>query len=141
MTSSSITVQWEAVDCIHHNGDITGYSVGYGVLGSGSIQTMNISGGGVTEATISSLKSIIAYSIKVAAVNSAGIGVYSDDLKSNTIGKCIALGSNRRYILCFSKCINLPQLTCNGQSYHTHTLPSHSVPHEVHSNHGILFLI
>ena len=34
VTSSSITVQWGAVNCIHHNGDITGYSVRYGVQGS-----------------------------------------------------------------------------------------------------------
>ena len=42
-TSSSITVQWGAVDCIHHNGDITGYSVLYGVQGSESTQTMSVS--------------------------------------------------------------------------------------------------
>ena len=27
VTSSNITVQWGPVDCIHRNGDITGYSV------------------------------------------------------------------------------------------------------------------
>ena len=78
VTSSSITVQWGAVDCIHHNGDITGYSVRYGVQGNGSTQTVSVSGGSVTEATISSLMSSTTYSIQVAAVNSAGIGVYSD---------------------------------------------------------------
>ena len=67
------------MDCIHLNGDITGYSVQYGVEGgSGSTQTMSISGGSVTEANISSLMSSTTYSIQVAAVNSAGIGVYSD---------------------------------------------------------------
>ena len=39
---------------------------------------MNLSGGSVTEATISSLIPSTTYSIQVAAVNSAGIGVYSD---------------------------------------------------------------
>ena len=39
---------------------------------------MSVSGGSVTEATISSLMSSTAYSIQVAAVNSAGTGVYSD---------------------------------------------------------------
>ena len=78
-TSSSITVQWGIVECIHRNGDITGYSVQYGVVGSGSTQTMNISPeASVTEATISSVMSSTNYSIQVAAVNSAGIGVYSD---------------------------------------------------------------
>ena len=78
VTSSTITVQWGAVDCIHHNGDITGYSLRYGVQGSGSTQTRDVSGGSVTEATISSLMPSTTYSIQVAAVNSAGIGVYSD---------------------------------------------------------------
>ena len=30
VTSSSITVQWGPVDCIHRNGNITGYSMQYG---------------------------------------------------------------------------------------------------------------
>ena len=77
-TSTTITVQWRAVDCIHRNGDITGYSVQYGVVGSGSTQTMSVSGGSVTEATISSLMSSTTYSIQVASVNRAGTGVYSD---------------------------------------------------------------
>ena len=78
MTSSSITVQWGAVDCIHRNGDITGYSVRYGVQGSGSTQTESVSEGATTEATISGLTTGTNYSVEVAAVNSAGTGVYSD---------------------------------------------------------------
>ena len=78
VTSSNITVQWGAMDCIDRNGDTTGYSVRYGVQGSGSTQTRDVSGGSVTEATISSLMPSTTYSIQVAAVNSAGTGVYSD---------------------------------------------------------------
>ena len=85
MTSSSITVQWEAVDCIHRNGDITGYSVRYGVQGSGSTQTESVSGGAATEATISGLAAATNYSIAVAAVNSAGTGVYSDPQSAMTL--------------------------------------------------------
>ena len=77
VTSSSITVQWEAVDCIHRNGDITGYSVRYEVQGSGSTQTVSVSGGGATMTTISGLTSSTTYTIEVAAVNNAGTGVYS----------------------------------------------------------------
>ena len=87
VTSSTITVQWGAVDCIHHNGDITGYSVQYGVQGSGSTQTRDVMGGSVTEATISSLMPSTTYSIQVAAVNSAGIGVYSNVVDQLTRGK------------------------------------------------------
>ena len=49
----------------------------YGVMGRWNTQTTNVSGSSVTEATISSLTSSATYSIQVAAVNSAGIGVYS----------------------------------------------------------------
>ena len=77
-TYFSITVQWGAVDCIHHNGDITGYSVQYGVQGSGSTQTVSVSGGGATTTFISGLEPGTNYSVTVAAVNSAGTGVYSD---------------------------------------------------------------
>ena len=87
VTSSSITVQWGAVDCIYHNGDITGYSVWYGVQGSGSTQTMSISGGSITEATISNLRPSTAYSIQVAAVNSAGVGVHSGAIIIETYGE------------------------------------------------------
>ena len=76
VTSSSITVQWGAVDCIHRNGDITGYSVQYGEVGSGSKQTAPDVD--VTEATISGLMSSTNYSIQVAAENSVGTGDYTD---------------------------------------------------------------
>ena len=73
MTSSSITVQWGAVDCIHRNGDITDYSVRYGVQGSGSMETVSVSGGEATMTTISGLRASINYSIEVAAVNRAAV--------------------------------------------------------------------
>ena len=87
VTSSSITVQWGEVDCIHRNGDITGYSVRYGVQGSGSTQMLNVSGSATTEATISGLESAAYYSIEVAAVNGAGTGEYSDVLTVLTLGE------------------------------------------------------
>ena len=46
-------------------------------MGSGSTQTMSVSGGSVTEATISSLMSSTTYSIEVAAMNTVGIGEYT----------------------------------------------------------------
>ena len=50
----------------------------YGVQGSGSTQTRNVSGGDTRQTTIPGLNPSTTYSIQVAAVNSAGIGVYSD---------------------------------------------------------------
>ena len=84
VTSSNITIQWGAVNCIHRNGDITGYSVRYGVQGSGSTQTVSVSGGGATMITISELTPSTTYSIEMAAVNSAGTGVYSTPLAAET---------------------------------------------------------
>ena len=48
---------------------------------------MSVSGGSVTEATISSLMSSTTYSIQVAAVNSVGIGLYSAPINQLTLGK------------------------------------------------------
>ena len=90
VTSSSITVQWRAVECFQRSGYATGYSVRYGVEGSGSTQTMSVSGGTMTEATISGLDSATNYAIAVAAVNSAGTGVYSDLFKARTDGMAAA---------------------------------------------------
>ena len=75
VTSSSITVQWEMVPCIHRNGDITGHSVQY--TGGGSTQTVSVSGGDVTEVTITGLTASTTYSVQVAAVNDAGTGPLS----------------------------------------------------------------
>ena len=83
VTNSSITVQWGPVDCIHRNGNITGYSVRYGVSGTSSYQTVNVSRG----STIIGLKPSTNYSIEVAAVNSAGTGVYSDPISNITLGE------------------------------------------------------
>ena len=85
--STTINVQWEAVDCIHRNGNITGYIIKYGVLGSGNTHSVSVYGGGSNETTISGFLPSTTYSIQVAAANSAGIGVYSD-LTVHTAGKC-----------------------------------------------------
>ena len=85
VTNSSITVQWGPVDCIHRNGDITGYSVRYGVQGNGSSQNIMISGGGTFQANITELFSATLYTIEVAALNNAGIGVYSNPVNTSGI--------------------------------------------------------
>ena len=77
VTSSTISVQWGSVPCIHQNGDITGYSVQYEVMGSGNTQTMPVSGAGTTQTTISGLIPSTTYSIELAAVNNDLIGQYS----------------------------------------------------------------
>ena len=84
VTSSSITVQWGAVDCADRNGDITGYSVQY--TGDESTQTMSVSGGDVTKATITGLTASTTYSVRMAAVNDAGTGPLSSSQFTVTQG-------------------------------------------------------
>ena len=56
----------------------------YGVQESGSTQTESVSGGATTEATISGLTPSTSYVVDIAAVNSAGTGVYSEPLTVET---------------------------------------------------------
>ena len=90
VTSSTITVQWGAVDCIHRNGNITGYSVRYGVQGTAEgdrtvkMATGDSSGGMYT---ISGLSAATVYTVEVAAVTSVDIGVYSSPIDQLTSGK------------------------------------------------------
>ena len=86
VTTSNITVLWGRVDCIDQNGDITGYTVRYGVEGSESKNNHEVSVGATTT-TITELDLATKYSIEVAAVNSAGIGVYSHPIIVTTKGK------------------------------------------------------
>ena len=83
VTSSSITVQWGAVNCIDRNGDIIGYSVRYGVQGSGSTP-MSVSGPSTMDIDISGLIPDTSYAVEVAAENADGIGVYNDPLTVDT---------------------------------------------------------
>ena len=79
VNSITITVWWGPVSCVHRNGEITGYSVQYGEMGSESTQNIRVSGtssGGM--ATISGLSPTTMYTVVVAAENSAGTGDYSD---------------------------------------------------------------
>ena len=50
---------------------------------------MNVSGEATTETTISGLNAATNYSIKVAAVNSFGIGVHSNPITSLTFCKLL----------------------------------------------------
>ena len=58
----------------------------YGKEQRGSIQVTNIFGDSSTEITISGLDCAATYSIEIAAVNSAGTGVYSKALSFITLG-------------------------------------------------------
>ena len=112
VTSSSITVQWGPVNCTKRNGDITGYSVRHGVQGSADRTAVMVSGdssGGMY--VISGLSAATVYTVEVAAVNSAGTGVYSDLLTSLTSGTALFLF----WIACIERSFHLQLLL---QWYH-----------------------
>ena len=83
----NITIQWEEVPCPDQNGDITGYSVQYGVEGSGGTETATVdgdsSGGSIG---LSGLEAATVYEYRVAAMTSAGPGVYSSPMTALTSG-------------------------------------------------------
>ena len=84
-SSTSITIQWGSVPSIHQNGEIAGYSVQYVAVGSsetGSEMVSRDSNGGT--ATISGLTRRTMYTVQVAAVSSAGTGLYSTPLPFET---------------------------------------------------------
>ena len=84
VTSTSITVRWQKILCIKRNGDITGYIVRYGS------ETQSVSGGSVTETTISNLTPSTTYNIEVAAVNDADTGPFSSSISIMTLGKILS---------------------------------------------------
>ena len=84
VTSTTITVQWGSVPCIHQNGDITGYSVRYG---SEAVNVTGDSSGGTY--TIPDLIPSTNYPIQVAAMNGAGTGDYSAAVDQLTEGSYI----------------------------------------------------
>ena len=88
LNRTAITVQWGPVDCIHRNGDITGYSVRHGEVGSAegerTVDEMvsgDFSGGMYT---ISGLSPATPYTVEEAAETSAGPGPYSDPVNIET---------------------------------------------------------
>ena len=70
--------------CVDQNGPITGYSVRYGEMGSGSTQAEAVSGEDSRMTTISELTKETVYTVEVAAETSAGTGVYSLPLNIQT---------------------------------------------------------
>ena len=85
VSSSTLTVQWGSVPCIHQNGEITGYTIQYGAMGSGDKETVETS---ETEVTLSSLTPETNYEISVAAVNTEGTGVSENISATTSAGSC-----------------------------------------------------
>ena len=85
VTANSITVQWGEVPCLDRNGEITGYTVN-ATLNGMVVATENVNDGSAREGTVTGLTPATAYTVTVAAVNSAGIGPFSDGISITTAG-------------------------------------------------------
>ena len=75
---TSFSVQWENVPCIQRNGDITGYSVRYGVLGNEGMETPTMEGSDILMTNLTGLVPDTSYLVQVAGVNGQGVGVYGE---------------------------------------------------------------
>ena len=75
---TSYSVQWENVPCIQRNGDITGYSVRYGVLGNGGMETLTMVVPDVLMNNLMGLVPDTSYLVQVAGVNGEGVGEYGE---------------------------------------------------------------
>ena len=80
-SSTSINVEWGTVEpCIHQNGAITGYSVRYGEVGTSEGERRVKMDSSKLRTLICGLTKETVYTVEVAAVTVAGIGMYSDPL-------------------------------------------------------------
>ena len=84
--STEIIIQWEPVNCIESNGNITNYNIVLVTRNGEYSMNVNVNGS-VRETTISGLEPLTEYNVSVAAVNSRGIGMYSKDITIITEGK------------------------------------------------------
>ena len=82
------------MDCIHRNGDITGYSMQYGKESAEEDRIVEMVSG--NETTITGLMPYTIYSVEVAAVNNAGTGVYSAIFNVPTERKFIMISQQSR---------------------------------------------
>ena len=77
INSTAVSLSWGEVNCTERNEAITGYSVQYNIVGGMQSTTVNVTRD-VTSTVIDGLITCTQYSIKVAAINSNGVGPYSN---------------------------------------------------------------
>ena len=84
---ATISVQWERVDCIDRNSDITGYMVSYGR--NGNSETRTVMGTADRTYTVMGLNASTEYFVMVAAMNSDATGPFSNPVFIETRKKDI----------------------------------------------------
>ena len=88
INSTAISLSWGEVNCTERNGVITGYSVQYNIVGGMQSTTVNVTGD-VTSTVIDGLTEFMTYTVSVAAINSNGVGLYSNHQEIYTCKKLI----------------------------------------------------
>ena len=97
-TSTSVTISWDSVECIHRNGLITHYNISYGPVGDTNLvttDTVNSDGpddGGSYTAT--GLERTHNYLFKVAAVNDVGMGTFASAQVEAVTGLSVTINFN-----------------------------------------------
>ena len=101
---TTISVQWERVDCLQRNSDITGYVVSYGRRGNESSgETETVMGTTDLAYTVMELSASTEYFVMVAAMNSDGVtGPFSNPVYEETSSKW-----DMWMCVCRFLCINL----------------------------------
>jgi len=69
---------WDRVNCLYRNGDISGYRIEYGITSFAHSMTIHGTNDSLRAFTATSLTPD-TYKLRVAAVNSNGIGPYSSE--------------------------------------------------------------
>ena len=80
INSTAISLSWGEVNCTERNGAITGYSVQYSIVGGIQSTTVNVTED-VTSIVIDGLTELMTYTVSVAAINSNGIGPYTNGVE------------------------------------------------------------
>ena len=78
-TSRSITLTWDELSCVDHNGILIGYRIEYGTM---MFDSMEIATG--TSITVNGLLPLTTYMFRVAAVNGNGTSPYGSTINSQT---------------------------------------------------------
>ena len=88
-STTIISVQWDHVDCMQCNSDITGYVVSYGRRGNESNgETETVMGTTDLAYTVMGLNASTEYFVMVAAMNSDGVtGPFSNPVYEQTLSK------------------------------------------------------
>ena len=115
VTSTSITVVWEDINCIDRNGRITSYDVIFGETGEAMMMRSGIS---ERSFTADELRPFTNYTVQVRGVNSVDSGPYSDLIIITT-----AEAGNLLYTYIMYVCITPQLLVLSSTSWlHPHLL-------------------